>query len=979
MAVKSRRSVAVGSSSSSTSPNATNQSDASLTMQFLRHNAATTGSTSTTETLFRRSRAALELSTSCPFRFPRRQSRRNSGSNCFIFTSGGLFFVGCNTSSSSSSRHRFSSIDTPKSIRTGSSRCSFLLTPLLQLQDALVLLNGKRYPIPSLLQSVARCSLLSIAARLASLLSAFQSIDCDPDRSCHDTVARAKILSDFLGLLEADLSNAETLMGTVMHTNLLRDIFEDLVGSLLEVSSVENIFVSQPCRDNCLYLLKLADELLISETGDKILVWVQVVVGTTKNFFIILFSFGEFLGGSIFLARTQWSYKTISGQGGVVEDQRWDLYDKLWLLICEVSGKGPSKILPKSSVLSEPTFGQRARGLVESLNIPAAEMAAAAADEAKYIRATKTDRRKQLQELHAKIDVSSLEEYNQWKSFEEDMTSTLNIVLSSDDSRKIAFQLAFDEDQQIVADKWIHMFRTLVDERGPWSSNPFPNDNVTHWKLDKTEDNWRRRLKQKRNYKFDNKLCYPPTNKSSHQPNEEHGEYSNSVGSNFPEQMKHFLLKGVRGITEERSVDLSDESMDLSAEKYPGLNSSSENQVSDHREVGTDNINNVHEWKDLPFISLETESDKIKSVHWTRYLLLYTAIEIFFSDSVAPIFLNFVTSKDAKHVGSLVVSLRNESLFPKSSSKDRSGIISFVDRRVALEMAETFREHWRKREISNFEYLMHLNTLTGRSYNDLTQYPVFPWVLADYSSEKLDFSKSSTFRDLSKPVGALDSKRFEGGKFDHADRLFQSIEGTYRNCLSNTSDVKELIPEFFYMPEFLINSNSYHFGVKQGGEVISDVLLPPWAKIRWSIDSGNREAINPASIQLMRVNHGSSEEFIYRNREALESEYVSSNLHHWIDLIFGYKQRGKPAVEEPFFGIGSDVFPTRKIGTTLANGMEHGVHCLATMKNLNENYLILCGNWESSFQVISVHDGKIVQSIHQHKDLVCCVAGNSIL
>ncbi|RWW08970.1 hypothetical protein GW17_00027567 [Ensete ventricosum] len=79
----------------------------------------------------------------------------------------------------------------------------------------------------------------------------------------------------------------------------------------------------------------------------------------------------------------------------------------------------------------------------------------------------------------------------------------------------------------------------------------------------------------------------------------------------------------------------------------------------------------------------------------------------------------------------------------------------------------------------------------------------------------------------------------QGGKFDHADRLFQSIDGTYRNCLSNTSDVKELIPEFFYMPEFLVNLNSYHLGVKQDGEPLGDVALPPWAKvsvlIKWNL------------------------------------------------------------------------------------------------------------------------------------------------
>lgn len=49
---------------------------------------------------------------------------------------------------------------------------------------------------------------------------------------------------------------------------------------------------------------------------------------------------------------------------------------------------------------------------------------------------------------------------------------------------------------------------------------------------------------------------------------------------------------------------------------------------------------------------------------------------------------------------------------------------------------------------------MHLNTLAGRSYNDLMQYPVFPWILSDYDSEILDLSNPDTFRDLSKPMGA---------------------------------------------------------------------------------------------------------------------------------------------------------------------------------------------------------------------------------
>ena len=68
---------------------------------------------------------------------------------------------------------------------------------------------------------------------------------------------------------------------------------------------------------------------------------------------------------------------------------------------------------------------------------------------------------------------------------------------------------------------------------------------------------------------------------------------------------------------------------------------------------------------------------------------------------------------------------------------------------------------WEKGMVSNFQYLMYLNTLAGRSYNDLMQYPVYPWILTDYDSEELDLNDPKTFRDFSKPMGGLSSARLD--------------------------------------------------------------------------------------------------------------------------------------------------------------------------------------------------------------------------
>lgn len=53
----------------------------------------------------------------------------------------------------------------------------------------------------------------------------------------------------------------------------------------------------------------------------------------------------------------------------------------------------------------------------------------------------------------------------------------------------------------------------------------------------------------------------------------------------------------------------------------------------------------------------------------------------------------------------------------------------------------------------------------------------------------------------------------QGGEFDHADRMFWSIPKAWASASSQSrSDVRELIPEFFYLSDFLINANHLELG-----------------------------------------------------------------------------------------------------------------------------------------------------------------------
>lgn len=70
----------------------------------------------------------------------------------------------------------------------------------------------------------------------------------------------------------------------------------------------------------------------------------------------------------------------------------------------------------------------------------------------------------------------------------------------------------------------------------------------------------------------------------------------------------------------------------------------------------------------------------------------------------------------------------------------------------------------------------------------------------------------------------------QSGRFDCPDRLFLGVGESWNGCLTSTSDMKELIPEFFCLPEMFLNTNKFPLGRTQSGRLVDDVVLPPWAK-----------------------------------------------------------------------------------------------------------------------------------------------------
>ncbi|GAB2294187.1 hypothetical protein Dimus_028405 [Dionaea muscipula] len=199
---------------------------------------------------------------------------------------------------------------------------------------------------------------------------------------------------------------------------------------------------------------------------------------------------------------------------------------------------------------------------------------------------------------------------------------------------------------------------------------------------------------------------------------------------------------------------------------------------------------------------------------------------------------------------------------------------------------------WWRGDLSNFEYLLVLNKLAGRRWGDHTFHTVMPWVI-DFSVRPQENSDVG-WRDLRKSKWRL-AKGDE--QLDFTYTTSEIPHHVSDECLSELAvcsyKARRLpLSVLCTAVRSVYEPNEYPSSMQRLYQWTPDECIPEFycdPQVFYSLNAGMSDLGVPSWA-------GTPEEFIKLHRDALESQRVSREIHHWIDITFGYKMSGDAAL-----------------------------------------------------------------------------------
>ena len=166
-----------------------------------------------------------------------------------------------------------------------------------------------------------------------------------------------------------------------------------------------------------------------------------------------------------------------------------------------------------------------------------------------------------------------------------------------------------------------------------------------------------------------------------------------------------------------------------------------------------DSIYNYNNTKHI-FISTK----KIKYVFLRNYYFTSNAVEIFTTDNKGYYF-HFGKAEQYQKFIDLIKNIFKP-LTLENTNDNSSNIIGYYNPKLkkrtdVFTSYNTLLQNWsEKHSISTLNFISWLNILSGRSYKDLSKYPIFPWPITNYISDDTKLTDKH-IRDFSKPMGIL--------------------------------------------------------------------------------------------------------------------------------------------------------------------------------------------------------------------------------